>query len=130
MLKGPRFKNFSSSRLNPANICWSSRQLQNVFSVAIFRLPTRLEDVLKTSRKMFCEDEDVLRTRWIHFLMYCWGTKALLGIFVPKKSKCVSNKSIFPKFASDETKSNPKRINLNPIISLFLFFETQAASLF
>ena len=36
----------------PANICWSSRRLQHVFSVTIFRLPRRLEDALKTSRKM------------------------------------------------------------------------------
>ena len=78
---------------------------------------TCLEDIWKTCLEDF-------------FKMYCRGTKALLGIFVPKKSKCVSNKSIFPKFASDETKSNPKRINLNPIISLFLFFEIQAAPLF
>ena len=48
----------------PANICWSSRRLpdmswrrlQHVFSVTIFRLPWRLEDVLKTSCK------DVLKT--------------------------------------------------------------------
>ena len=36
----------------PANICWSSTRLQHVLSVTVFRLPRRLEDVLKTSRKM------------------------------------------------------------------------------
>ena len=41
-----------------ANICWSSRRLQHVFSVTILRLPRRLEDVLKTSCK------DVLKTSW------------------------------------------------------------------
>ena len=47
----------------PANICWSSRRLEDVFKtcfrnvfVTIFRLPRRLGDVLKTS----CED--VLKT--------------------------------------------------------------------
>ena len=36
----------------PANICWSSIRLEDVFSVKILRLPRPLEDVLKTS----CED--------------------------------------------------------------------------
>ena len=42
----------------PANICWSSRRLEDVFSVKILRLPRPLEDVLKTS----CED--VFKTSW------------------------------------------------------------------
>ena len=37
---------------------------------------------------------------------------------------------LFPKSVSDETKANPKCINLNSIISIFVFFETQAVSLF
>ena len=37
--------------LYPANICWSSRRLQHVFSVTILRLPRCLEDVFKTSPK-------------------------------------------------------------------------------
>ena len=41
---------------NPANICWSRRRLQHVFSVTILRLPGRLEDVLQ--RRL----EDVLKT--------------------------------------------------------------------
>ena len=32
----------------PANICWSSIRLEDVFSVKILRLPRPLEDVLKT----------------------------------------------------------------------------------
>ena len=56
-------KNFHDYRNNPANICWSWRRLQdmcwrrlrNVFSVTIFRLPRRLENVL--------EDEKLLRWR-------------------------------------------------------------------
>ena len=44
-----------------ANICWSWRRLQHVFSVTILRLPRRLEDVLKTfSRPLTRRLEDVL----------------------------------------------------------------------
>ena len=42
----------------PANICWSWRRLQHVFSVTISRLPRRLEDVLQ---RHFA---DVLKTPW------------------------------------------------------------------
>ena len=35
-----------------ANICWSSRRLQDVFSITVFPLPRRLEDIL----------QDVLKT--------------------------------------------------------------------
>ena len=62
---------------NPANICWSSRRLQDmswrrlqyVFSVTIFRLPRRLEDI----------SQDALKTSWrrlgrreIVTLKTCW----------------------------------------------------------
>ena len=51
----------------PANICWSPRRLQHVFSVTILRLPRRLEDILKTFFKTSwktknCYAEDVLKT--------------------------------------------------------------------
>ena len=55
----------------PANICWSSRRLEDVFSVKSLRLPRPLEDVLKTScEDVFktssktgnCHAEDVLKT--------------------------------------------------------------------
>ena len=54
----------------PANICWSSRRLQHmssrnlqqVFSVTISRLPKRLEDVLE--RRLEDVFEDVLKTSW------------------------------------------------------------------
>ena len=56
-----------------ANICWSSRRLQHVFSVTILRLPRRLEDVLKTSWKTKnCYAEDVLKTSWRHVLKTSW----------------------------------------------------------
>ena len=47
----------------PAKICWSWRRLQNVLSVIIFRLPRRLEDVLKTSWRRL-EDIWPRRLRW------------------------------------------------------------------
>ena len=51
------------SPFSPANICWSRRRLQHVFSVTILRLPSCLEDVLKTSWKTkSCYAEDVLKT--------------------------------------------------------------------
>ena len=87
----------------PATICWSSRRLKDVFktclaifSVTIFRLPRRLEDVLKTSCKYVlktswrhlarrledvlktswktknCYAEDVLKTSWRHVLKTSW----------------------------------------------------------
>ena len=56
-----------------------------------------LEHVLKTCL------EDILKTLWRK-------AKYLLGISVPKKSKCVSNKSIFNKSTCDNSKANPKCI--------------------
>ena len=64
-----------------ANICWSwrrlqdmsGRHLQKVFSVTIFRLPRRLQDVLETSWKTKNRyAEDVLKTSWRHVLKTSW----------------------------------------------------------
>ena len=44
-----------------ANICWSWRRLQHVFSVTILRLPRRLEDILKMPWRGL---EEVLKTSW------------------------------------------------------------------
>ena len=106
----------------PANICWSWRRLQHVFSLTILRLPRRLEDVLKTfSRPLARRLEDVLKTCLEDVLKTCledvlktyledvlktlWReTKYLLGISVSNKSKCVSNKSILHKSISDNSK--------------------------
>ena len=125
----------------PANICWSWRRLQHVFRVTILRLRRRLEDVLqrdledvlKTSCKTSwktknCYAEDVLKTCLEDVLKTCLEdvlktyledvfktsrrqTKFLLVISVSNKSKCVSNKSIFHKSISDNSKANPKCIN-------------------
>ena len=58
----------------------------------------RLEDVLNTCL------EDVCKTSWRL-------TTCFLELSVSNKSKCVSNKSIFYKSLSDESKVNPKCIN-------------------
>ena len=82
-----------SKKSNQANIFWSSKRLddvfktwlQHVFSVTIFRLPRRLEDVLKTSLKTKkllrwrCL-EDVLKTcLQAVFKTFRRQTKCLLG---------------------------------------------------
>ena len=108
-----------------ANICWSSRRLQHVFSVTILRLPRRLEDVLKTfsrplTRRLqdVLEDEKLLGWRRLQDVLKTYledvfktsrrQTKFLLVISVSNKSKCVSNKSMFHKSISDKSKVNPK----------------------
>ena len=90
---------------------WRRLERQKIVMLKTFQdiLNTCLKDVLNTCLqhvlKIFIEDvlktclEDVFRGS-------CRETKALLGMFVSKKSKCVSNKSIFPKSISDETKTN------------------------
>ena len=131
----------------PANICWSSRRIQDVFKSCLedvfnsssafnfsssgtswrciqdvleheqFLRWSRLQDVLKTSL------EDVLKT--CHEDVFKTSrrfTKCLLGVSAPNKSKCVSSKSIFRKSISDDSKENLKCINKNPITSIFVLF--------
>ena len=69
-------------------------------------LETCLEDVLKICR------EDVLKTCFEGVFKASWKqTKRLLGISVSSKSKSVSNKSLFHRSISDESKANPKYFN-------------------
>ena len=138
-------KNFIIFRSNsltgkfPANICWSWRRLQDVFSVTTLRLPRRLEDilqdvlktekllrwrhVLKTSWRyvLMTSWRPILKTSWRHVLKMSWrhilktswrhyGEKQNT-YWGPNKSKYVSNKSIFYKSISDNSKANPKCIN-------------------
>ena len=95
-----------------ANIFWSWRHLQNVFSVTIFRLPRRLEDVLQIRLEDVLEDEkllswrrledvlktcleDALKTRLEDVMKKSWRqTKCLLEISLSDESKSVSDKSI------------------------------------
>ena len=98
----------SSPRLQPNNITSSKtswRRLQIPKIVTLKASSRRLEDM---SRRRI---EDIMETK-----------KHLLGISVSKKSKCVSNKSLFHKSISDNSKATPKCINYNPIISLFVLF--------
>ena len=113
---------FDNSKANPKYINQNpSFQYLSCFgtqAASLFQelrsLKTCLKDVLKTCL------EDLLRTLWRQ-------TKSLLGISV---SKYVSNKSIFHKSISDNSKANPKCINQNPSFQSLSSFGTQAASLF
>ena len=76
----------------------SSRRLQDVFSVTIFRLPRRLEDVLKTScvyvietswKTKNCYAEDVLKKSW-RPTNVCWDVR---WIFVEHSH------DIFPEYS-------------------------------
>ena len=80
-------------------------------------LKTCFEDVLKTCLEDFLKTclEYVLKTYLEDLLKILWRqTKYLLGIPVylcrDNKSKCVSNKSVFHKSLSDNSKANPKYI--------------------
>ena len=101
----------------------SWRSLQHVFNVLIFRLPRRLEDFFKTSwtTKNCCAEgafkmswRHVLKTFWRHVLKTSWRRlvekqKVYWGCLY--LTNINSSKSIFPKFISDETKTNPKCID-------------------
>ena len=79
--------------------------LQGIFNMSsawqFFCLSRRFEDVL--------EDEKLLRRRRLKDALET--KKFLLGISVSNKSKCVSNKSVFHKSTTDESKASPKWIN-------------------
>ena len=134
----------SSTKNNyPTNNCWSWRRLQHLFSVTIF-LQNVLEDEkllhwrhLQAMSWRHPEDmswrcledmswiclEDVLKTCFENVLKRLWRQAIyFLGVSVPIKSKCVSNKSVFHKSISDNSKANLKCINENPIISIFVLF--------
>ena len=109
----------------------SSRCLQDVFSVTILRLPRRLEDVLQRhlknvlktlSRRLGRRKNVTLKTSWRRLEDMSW--RCLEGIIETNKilGISVSNKSIFHKSISDNSKANPKCINQNPIISLLVLF--------
>ena len=112
---------------NPANICWSWRRRQDVFSVTILRLQRRLAKTfwrrlgrrkifpLKTSWRHVLKTSwrHVFKMSWRHILKTSWrhyGEKQNT-YWGSNKSKCVSNKSIFHKSISDNSKVNPKCIN-------------------
>ena len=92
-----------------------SKRLQRNNAEDVFK--TCLEDILKTCLEDILKKclQDVLKTLWRI-------TKYLLEIFVSKKSKCVSNESIFHISISDNSKANSKCTNYNPVISIFVLF--------
>ena len=120
-------------KIMPANICWSWRHLQHIFSVTILHLPRRLEDVLKTSSGRLGRRKIVtLKTSWRRLEDMSWRcledmswrplkdfmetNKILTGnicILISgfNKPKCVSNKSVFHLSISDNSRANPKCIN-------------------
>ena len=115
----------SSTRLQRNNFTTSKTSWRHLAKMSW----GRLEDFLKASWKTKnCYAEDVLKTSWRHALKTSWRhvlktswrhvlktlwrkAKYLLGISVSNKSKCVSNKSIFHKSISGNSKANPKCIN-------------------
>ena len=110
---------------NPANICWSWRRLQRNNFTSSKTFWRRLEDALKTFQdvlKTCLEDvlktclEDVLKTCLEDALKDFMETNKILTgdicILISgfNKPKCVSNKSVFHKSISDNSKANPKCI--------------------
>ena len=103
----------SSTRLQRNNFTSSKTSWRRLEYV----LQRLFEDVLKTSWKTKnCYAEDVLKTCLEDLLKILWRqTKFLLRISVylsrDNKYKCVSNKPVFHKSISDNSKANPKCIN-------------------
>ena len=100
--------------------CKTSWKTKNCYAEDVLKtcpedvLKTCLEDVLKTCIEDVLKTclEDVLKTCLEDVLKTLWRqAKYLLGISVSNKSKCVSDKSIFHKFISNNSKANPKCIN-------------------
>ena len=132
--------NGKSIRVNPANICWSSRRLErhvlktcveHVFSVTIFHLPRRLEDVLQRlledisqdvlkmsgkTKNCYAEDvlktclEDVLKTCLENIFKTSWRQKKWEYLYLTNLNVCVSYKSLFHNSMSDKSKANPKSL--------------------
>ena len=107
----------------------SWRRLQHFLSVTIFRLPRRLEDIsqdvlqdekllrwrrLEDFLKTYLEGvlkaclEYVLKTCLANIFKMSWRQKKWGYLYLTNLNVCVSNKSIFHKSISDESKVNPK----------------------
>ena len=87
------------------NICKIAIIVQQTFVSLEHVLKTSSTHVLKTvSRRLQRNNfEDILKALWRQ-------AKYLLGISVPNKSECVSNKSIFNEPTFDNSKASPKCI--------------------
>ena len=131
----------SSTRLQCKNFCLP-RRLEDVLKMSWRRLEDISQDVLKTFWKTKnCYAEDVLKMSWRHVVKTSWrhvlktssrrlGDKKM-GISASHKSKwCVSTKSIFHKFISDESKANPKSLKLDSDLpKKFLFISFNESTL-
>ena len=135
----------------------SSRRFQDVFSVTIFRLPRRLEYVLKTScktpwRRLLdvlktswktknCYAEDVLKTSWRHVFktssrhVYKTSSRHVFKtswryLYLKNLNGYASNKSTFHKWIPDESKVNLKSSIRTQWFQYSSYFKIQAAFLF
>ena len=143
------------------NMSW--KRIQHVFSVRIFGLPRRLEDVLqrrfedvlKTSRKTSCKKdeqllhwrrlqdiltaclEDVLKTCLETFqtclqdiFMMSWRKKKRGYLYLTNRNGYVSNKSLFYKPISDESKGHPESLIRTQWFQYSSYLKIQAGFLF
>ena len=127
----------------PAHICWSWRRLQYVFIVTTFGLPRRLGGqkiaTLKMSSKCL-QDMSLRRLQDIssrcpdHMssrqLQDVLETKKLGYLYLTNLNGYASNKSLFHKSISDESKANPKSLIRTHWFQYSSYFGIEAAFLF
>ena len=148
------------------------KRIQHVFSVRIFGLPRRLEDVLqrrfedvlKTSRKTSCKkDEQLLHWRRLqdiltacledvlktclevvfktclevvfqtclqNIFMMSWRKKKWGYLYLTNRNGYVSNKSLFYKPISDESKGHPESLIRTQWFQYSSYLKIQAGFLF
>ena len=116
----------SSTRLQRNSFTSSKTSWKTKYCYAEDVFKTSWRHVLKTSWRHVLKTSwrHVLKMSWRHILKTSWrhyGEKQNT-YWGSNKSKYVSNKTIFHKFISGNSKANPKCINYNPIISPFLLF--------
>ena len=118
------FKYQPSKHLSVFKTSW--RHLQQVFNVTIFRIPRRLEDVLKTSRETSCKMKScyaeelfkmtwrhILKTFWRHVLKTSWRhvLRTSWRHVLKTSSRRLGNKQYVRISVSNKCKANPKCIN-------------------
>ena len=107
----------------PANICWSWRRLEYVLEDGKL-----LQDVFKTSSTHVFKASS-LRHAFKTSLRRL-GDKKWGYLYLTNLSGCVSNKSIFHKSISDESKAHPKSLIRTQWFQYSSYFEIQAEFLF
>ena len=112
----------------PQDMSW--RHLQHAFSVTNSCLPRSPEDVLKTSWRRF-EDVKILKKCLQDIFKTSKRQKKMGGyLTLTNLNVYVSNKSVFHKSISHESKANPKSFIRSQSFQYLSFFEIQAAFLF